>query len=95
MRMQNEILHLKNEDRQCDNLSQYTTDDEERYWKKRKERESDRLSYDDHDEQDLRRPPPRPSENVCDTHKRNIWPLPSQPLLWHSLQHVLHQGLTS
>ena len=41
MRLQDEILHLKNDDRWHDDSSRYTTDDEECYRKKRKEQESD------------------------------------------------------
>jgi len=41
MRLRDEILHLKNDDRRRDDSSWYTTDDEECYRKKRKEWKSD------------------------------------------------------
>ena len=92
MRLRDKILHLKNDDRWCDDSSQYTMDNEKCYRKKRKEWESDRPLYDDYDERDSRRPPSRPSDNIRKLHKRSIRPLPSQPLLRHPSQHVLPQG---
>ena len=67
-------------------------DDEECHQKKRKEQESDRLPYDDYDEWGSRRPPSQHLENVCNPHKRSIWPLPLQPSLRQPLQYILHQG---
>ena len=72
MRLWDEILYLKNDDRRRDDSSWYTTDDEKCYRKKRKERESDRLPYEDHGERELKRPPSRQSENIHETCERNI-----------------------
>jgi len=66
MRLRDEILHLKNDNRWHDDSSRYTTDDEECYQKKRKERESDRLLYDNHDKRDTRRTFSRPSSSPSD-----------------------------
>jgi len=72
MRLRDEILHLKNDDRWRDDLSWYTTDDEECYRKKRKEWESDQLLYEDHSERESKRPSSQQLENVHETRERNI-----------------------
>ena len=78
IRLQDEILHLKNDDRWRNNSSRYTTNDEKHYRKKRKEQESDRLPYDNRNERDTRRTSSQPSEDIYGTHERSIRPLPSQ-----------------
>jgi len=95
MRLWDEILHLKNDDRQRDDLSQYTTDDEEHYRKKRKEQKSDRLPYDNRDERDTRRTSSQPSEDIYGTCKRSIQSLPSQSSSRQPSQHVLQQESSS